>query len=109
MGSPDKRPLLRRTTVLLWFGCELIVLTPWLGLQFGATDLSWQQVLAGLLGEGSSHVERVVMHMTGVEGLTVIMSLHDLNQAAQFADYVLVLEDGQLWTAMDFHRHMHER
>ena len=61
--EPHKKPLLQRATVLLWLGCGLIVLTPWLGLQFGATDLSWQQVLAGLLGEGSSHVERVVMDL----------------------------------------------
>ena len=61
--EPHKKPLLQRTPVLLWFGCGLIVLTPWLGLQFGATELSWQQVLAGLLGEGSSHVERVVMDL----------------------------------------------
>nr|WP_297401059.1 ABC transporter ATP-binding protein [uncultured Marinobacter sp.] len=31
-------------------------------------------------------------------GLTVVMSLHDLNQAAQFADRVAVLADGQLDT-----------
>jgi iron complex transport system ATP-binding protein len=32
-------------------------------------------------------------------GLTVIMSLHDLNQAAQFADHVLVLEEGRVKAA----------
>lgn len=31
--------------------------------------------------------------------LTVVMSLHDLNQAAQFADYVLVMEQGALLAA----------
>ncbi|WP_148862849.1 FecCD family ABC transporter permease [Marinobacter fonticola] len=58
-----KLPLLRRTGVLMWLGCGLIVLTPWLGLQFGATDLSLQQVLAGLSGEGSTHVQRVVVDL----------------------------------------------
>lgn len=31
-------------------------------------------------------------------GLTVVMSLHDLNQAAQFADRIAVLADGRLET-----------
>jgi iron complex transport system permease protein len=39
----------------------LLVAVPWLGLQFGATELSWQQVWAGLWGYSTSYVERVVM------------------------------------------------
>lgn len=30
------------------------------------------------------------------EGLTVVMSLHDLNQAAQFSDHILAMRDGRL-------------
>lgn len=30
------------------------------------------------------------------QGLTVVMSLHDLNQAAQYSDYVIAMQQGQL-------------
>ncbi len=41
-------------------------------------------------------VLELLMQLNKQQSLTVVMSLHDLNQAAQFADHVLVMEQGRL-------------
>lgn len=41
-------------------------------------------------------VLELLVRLNREQGLTVVMSLHDLNQAAQFADHVLVMEQGVL-------------
>lgn len=67
-----QQPPFRRLTTLVRRGrhgtrimlaCLLLLLTCWLGIQFGAVDLGWEQVLAGLSGTGSSHAERVVLEL----------------------------------------------
>ncbi len=41
-------------------------------------------------------VLELLVQLNQQQGLTVVMSLHDLNQAAQYADHVLVMEKGRL-------------
>jgi len=73
-----------------WIAMALAQQTDILLLDEPTTYLDWGYQL---------EVLELLVELNQTRGLTVIMSLHDLNQAAQFADHVLVLEDGHVKAA----------
>lgn len=70
-GAPLPSPSRPTTWLLLAAGLTLV--TFWLGIQYGATELSGRQVLSGLLGEGSEHVDRTVMDLRLPRTLTGLL------------------------------------
>ncbi|WP_166267414.1 ABC transporter ATP-binding protein [Marinobacter caseinilyticus] len=73
----------------VWIAMALAQETDILLLDEPTTFLDWGYQL---------EVLELLSTLNRQHGLTVVMSLHDLNQAAQFADRVAVLADGQLDT-----------
>ncbi len=41
-------------------------------------------------------VLELLQQLNKEEGRTIVMVLHDLNQAARFADYIIALKDGKI-------------
>lgn len=72
-----------------WIAMALAQETDVLLLDEPTTFLDWGYQL---------EVMELLSTLNRQHGLTVVMSLHDLNQAAQFADRIIVLADGQLKT-----------
>jgi len=72
-----------------WIAMALAQETDILLLDEPTTFLDWGYQL---------EVMELLSKLNREHGLTVVMSLHDLNQAAQFADRIIVLADGQLKT-----------
>jgi iron complex transport system ATP-binding protein len=73
----------------VWIAMALAQETDILLLDEPTTFLDWGYQL---------EVLELLSTLNQQQGLTVVMSLHDLNQAAQFADRIAVLADGQLDT-----------
>lgn len=73
----------------VWIAMALAQETDILLLDEPTTFLDWGYQL---------EVLELLSRLNRQHGLTVVMSLHDLNQAAQFADRIAVLADGQLDT-----------
>jgi iron complex transport system ATP-binding protein len=73
----------------VWIAMALAQETDILLLDEPTTFLDWGYQL---------EVLELLSKLNREHGLTVVMSLHDLNQAAQFADRIAVLADGQLDT-----------
>ncbi|MDF0751548.1 ABC transporter ATP-binding protein [Marinobacter sp. 71-i] len=73
----------------VWIAMALAQETDILLLDEPTTFLDWGYQL---------EVLELLSTLNREHGLTVVMSLHDLNQAAQFADRIAVLADGQLDT-----------
>jgi len=71
----------------VWIAMALAQETDILLLDEPTTFLDWGYQL---------EVLELLSTLNRQHGLTVVMSLHDLNQAAQFADRIAVLADGQL-------------
>ncbi|MEG6585138.1 ABC transporter ATP-binding protein [Dendrosporobacter sp. 1207_IL3150] len=44
-------------------------------------------------------VMQLVAKLNGENGITVVMVLHDINQAAQYADYIAVVREGEIFAA----------
>lgn len=94
-------------------GVELLAGRPVASLSGGQQQRAWiamalaQQTDILLLDEPTTYLDwgyqlevlELLVELNQTRRLTVIMSLHDLNQAAQFADHVLVLEDGEVKAA----------
>jgi len=74
----------------VWIAMALAQQTDILLLDEPTTYLDWGYQL---------EVLELLVELNKSRSLTVIMSLHDLNQAAQFADHVMVLENGQIEAA----------
>jgi iron complex transport system ATP-binding protein len=59
-----------------------------------------------LLDEPTSHLDithqvqtlNLIQHLSGELGLTVLMIIHDLNLAAEYCDYLLMMDNGKLYT-----------
>lgn len=73
----------------VWIAMALAQETDILLLDEPTTFLDWGYQL---------EVLELLSNLNRDHGLTVVMSLHDLNQAAQFADRIAILADGQLET-----------
>jgi iron complex transport system ATP-binding protein len=73
----------------VWIAMALAQETDILLLDEPTTFLDWGYQL---------EVLELLSRLNRQQGLTVVMALHDLNQAAQFADRVAVLANGQLET-----------
>ena len=73
----------------VWIAMALAQETDILLLDEPTTFLDWGYQL---------EVLELLSKLNREHGLTVVMSLHDLNQAAQFADRIAVLADGRLET-----------
>ncbi|WP_148862848.1 ABC transporter ATP-binding protein [Marinobacter fonticola] len=73
-----------------WIAMALAQQTDILLLDEPTTYLDWGYQL---------EVLELLVELNRARSLTVVMSLHDLNQAAQFADHVLVLDAGQVKAA----------
>lgn len=74
---PGNGPLASRHARLILASGLCFVLVIVAGIQFGAVNLTWSEVWAGLTGESSQHVERVVFELRLPRTLTgVLIGIH---------------------------------
>lgn len=78
--SPERRLIANRrygSAALVLLGCVLVLLSLWFGIQFGAADISLQQIVAALTGQGTEHEERVIVDLRLPRALTgLVIGVH---------------------------------
>lgn len=78
------------------------------GISFRPKLLLLDEPSASIDGHTTGEMERLLLHMNREEGITQILVTHNLGQARRLADYVVLLNHGQVVESCDTHRFFHQ-